>query len=103
MKKVFLCFMLCFGFLSYASGCLCVSEITQTYNGIESKVEEYINSQKNAVNKLVDRIKKNTEDIKQQNEIIEKMIEAEKRKTLQNTEIVFLLKKVIELKTAGEM
>ncbi|MDR1285389.1 MAG: hypothetical protein LBJ88_04225 [Campylobacteraceae bacterium] len=101
MKRVFVCFVLCFECL-YAF-CFCEFQLQQAYDGINNKVEEYINNQKDAVGKLIDEIKKNTKDIKEQNKVIEKIIEGEKRKALQNAEIVFLLQKIVELKTAGEM
>jgi hypothetical protein len=102
MKKIL--FILTFlGFASYAQACFCTQAIQDAFDGIAKKVEDYIGDQKDSVTKLIDEVKKNTDDIKEQNKIIEKIIDAEKRKAVQNMEIVFLLQKISELKTAGEM
>jgi septal ring factor EnvC (AmiA/AmiB activator) len=104
MKKIFIILLFLFVFLNYAHAtCYCEAALKQAFKDISKKVEDDIGAQKTSVEKLIDEIKKNTDDIKAQNEVIAKIIKAETRKAVQNTQIVFLLQKIAELKTAGEM
>jgi DNA-binding transcriptional regulator GbsR (MarR family) len=102
MKKILFIFIF-LGFANYVQACFCTYKIQQAFQDISKKVEDDIGAQKSSVEKLIEEINKNTDDIKAQNEVIEKIIKAETRKAVQNTQIVFLLQKIAELKTAGEM
>jgi type I site-specific restriction endonuclease len=123
MKKIFIFLLLCFIGAANAqmsqcvpslqsncescqesdySDCRCSKSICEAYDGVVDDVDEVIQDQMDAIDKLIDEIKKNTDDVTEQNNMIEKIIEAEKRKAVQNEHIVFLLKKIMELKTAGE-
>jgi hypothetical protein len=104
MKKIFL-ILIFLGFANYANAyaCFCTPFIFKAFQDLSNEVNIDIGAQSTAVSSLIKQIEKNMKDIEEQNKVIEKIIEGEKRKALQNTEIVFLLKKIIELKTAGEM
>jgi hypothetical protein len=103
MKKLLFILVLFIGLPSYAGNCQCTSAIKQAFKDINDAIDDDISAQKDSVEKLVDEVKQNTDDIKAQNEVIAKIIKAETRKAVQNTQIVFLLQKIAELKTAGEM
>ncbi len=105
VSKIFLIISLS---LTISSACFCTSQINQAFDDLFSEVQEALKSQIDAINsesedKLVAQINKNRDDIKDQNKVLEKLIEGEKRKVLQNTEIIFILKQIIELKNTGEM
>jgi hypothetical protein len=103
MKKVIIIFIGCVVYI-YAVDCLCQQEISDAYSKISGNVTKIIDNQTRAINDdLIPEIEKNTDDIKEQSKVIEKIIKAETRKAVQNTQIVFLLQKIAELKTAGEM
>jgi hypothetical protein len=102
MKKIL--FILTFlGFASYAQACFCALSVAAAFTQLSTQVSTDIAAQTVAVALLVQEVKKNTSDIKEQNDVLEKIIDAEKRRAVQNMEIVFLLKKISELKTAGEL
>jgi predicted Holliday junction resolvase-like endonuclease len=104
MKKVF--FTVCFGLFvccDVVQACFCIFEIEQAYQALTNKVTTDIDAQTESVRKLIKEIERNTEDIKKQNEVIAKIIRGEKERAVQNSHIIFLIKKITELKTAGEM
>lgn len=83
--------------------CFCTIQFDQAFQNLTNEVVETWQNHSEAINKLIPEIIKNTLDIKQQNEVLKKLVEGEKKKALQNAEIVFTLEKIIELKNTGEM
>jgi hypothetical protein len=103
MKKVIIIFICCAVYI-YAQQCLCKDDISDAYDAVSGNVTEIVNNQTNAIkDDLIPEIEKNTDNITEQSEVLKKIIKAETRKAVQNTQIVFLLQKIAELKTAGEM
>lgn len=103
--RVFLVFLL-FINASNVYACHCTNQIRDAFENLTNEVVEAIDAQEQAITKnkgLIDQIKKNISDIEEQNKVIEKLIEGEKRKALQNAEILFMIEKIIELKNTGEM
>lgn len=103
MKKILFAAVFFIGFLNYANACFCAQTIQSSFNALTERINSDIGDQTSSVTALIKEIKKNTKDINEQNEVIKKIIEGEKHKALQNTHIIFLLRKIVELKTAGEM
>lgn len=105
IKKLFIIFALTFS-VSNLYACYCMPQIDKAFDELGREVEEAIDAQIEAITKdkgLIDQIKKNTEDIEAQNDILAKLIAGEKKKALQNYEILFMIEKIIELKNTGEM
>lgn len=95
-----------FASIANAAVCMCMREIDNAWNNLLDEVEEAVNGQIDAIESsggLITQIEKNTEDIKEQSKVIEQLIAGEKQKALQNTEIISILRRIIELKNTGEM
>lgn len=111
VKAIFKIFLIISLSLTISSACRCSREINKAFDDLFSEVQEALNLQISAIDSIRDKrkkrlifqIDKNIYDIKEQNKVLEKLIEGEKRKVLQNTEIIFILKQIIELKNTGEM
>jgi len=84
-----------------ANACLCTEEITQIFNDIKIYVadENVIPTAQNISSVLIPQIKTNKQDIDKQNDVLEKLLKAEKLKALEAKKLVFLLQKLYNIES----
>lgn len=81
-----------------AFACLCATNLELSFQGIQNAIQTRLNNAINEIdNNLIPAIDKNTNDILEQNKILEKIIIGLKEIELQKHEMIFLLKQHNEL------
>ncbi|RXI37033.1 hypothetical protein CRU99_12710 [Malaciobacter mytili] len=94
MKK-FLIFLFSVLTIVNASNCKCTSEIDNIFDEITNYiVDDYVDpTSDNIEDILIPQIKTNKKSIDEQNKVLEKVLKAEKLKSLEAENLVFLLNK----------
>jgi hypothetical protein len=96
MKKII--FLMIFGITASNAQCYCTTDITMGFMNIRTDIEEILQNQANKINNdLIPEIRQNISDIREQNEVLEKLIKAEKERAIQLKQINFILEKVNNL------
>lgn len=89
MKKIVIGILLC---VSVSLACFCASDITQGFSDLKNYIiNDMLKPQRDNIDKLTSSIQKNNQELQSQNQEIKKLIELEKSKALQCSEMVFLL------------
>lgn len=81
------------------ASCLCTSEIDNIFDEIETYiVDDYVDpTTDNIENILIPQIETNQKSIDEQNEVLEKLLKAEKLKALEADKLVFLIEKLYNI------
>ena len=81
------------------AACLCTSEIDNIFDEIETYiVDDYVDpTTDNIENILIPQIETNQKSIDEQNEVLEKLLKAEKLKALEADKLVFLIEKLYNI------
>lgn len=89
MKKIVIGILLC---ASVSLACFCASDIMQGFSDLKNYiVNDMLKPQRENIDKLTSSIQKNNQELQSQNQEIKKLIELEKSKALQYSQMVFLL------------
>ena len=81
-----------------AFACLCVTNLQLSFQQIQQSIQTRLSQATNEIDSnLIPAINKNTNDIEEQNKILEKIIIGLQEQAVQKHEILFLLKKHNEL------
>ncbi|MDR0467668.1 MAG: hypothetical protein LBG67_02325 [Campylobacteraceae bacterium] len=80
------------------NACECQPQIDTILNTVSKHIQDALNEEIQALNNnLIPAVKNATKNINSQNEVMVKIIEAEKLKAIQNKEIIFNLQKINQL------
>ncbi|QKF93196.1 hypothetical protein [Campylobacter sp. CCUG 57310] len=94
MKKI----VLFIAFASLAFGCICAGDILSGFTNSKTHIISTINSATSEIKgSLIPSINKNIEDIKRQNEELEKLLKAYMQEAEQKREILFYLEAINKL------
>jgi hypothetical protein len=95
MKKII--FLVAFS-ITASNACYCAVDITQGFMKTRTDIEEVLQNQASKITEdLIPEIRQNISDIREQNEVLKKLIKAEKERAIQLKQINFILEKVNNL------
>ncbi|WP_419774371.1 hypothetical protein [Halarcobacter sp.] len=97
IKVYFLIFIISLNL--YASSCLCTTEIDSIFSDIEEYiVDDYVDPTTDNIDEiLIPQIDTNKESIDKQNDVLEKLLKAEKLRAHEAKKLVFLLEKLYNI------
>jgi hypothetical protein len=97
-RKVGKIIFIVFFSITTSNACLCLGDITPGFTKIRTDIGQMLQEQADKINNdLIPEIRQNITDIKQQNEVLKKLIKAEKERAVQLKQINFILEKVNNL------
>jgi hypothetical protein len=99
MKKSLFTVLLVIGISANANTCMCTVEINNIFEQIANHVIDVnVNPTSNNIeNILIPQIVENRETIDSENDQLERMLRAEKQKSLEANRLVFLLNKTLQI------
>lgn len=82
---------------SQAFACLCAFEVKEAFSSLQKAITSSIETQKEAVKNLTQKVKQSQNALEEENKVIEKLIAAEKQLALSRGNLLFELSKKIKL------